>query len=191
MYHLSIMEINGQNVRDRGKQVWQWKKRKKIKQRQKDNEVNRHILQRENQKKSEGEIHKDRYGRERGRDVVGAALQLVLLWPCPLCSLSHFLFLTWNLYLEPSLLAARHSWLNSESREMNAGLKSVLHSPQNLRLYEHMEPAQLARRVISHNPAEVSFRLSCLHEPLIPQDWVSLLAGINQSPSFVIWLLFS
>ena len=84
-------------------------------------------------------------GREGGRDVVGAALQLVLLWPCPPCSLSHFLFLTWNLYLEPSLLSALHSWVNSESREMNTGLKSDLHSPQKLRVHAHTGPPRLTR----------------------------------------------
>lgn len=61
-----------------------------------------------------------------------SSLQLVLLWPCPPCSLSHFLFLTWNLYLDPSLLSALHSWLNSDSREVKAELKSDLHSAPKL-----------------------------------------------------------
>lgn len=98
-------------------------------------------------------------GGRGGSDVMGAALQLVLLWPCPPCSLSHFLFLTWNLYLESSLLSALHSWVNSESREMNIGLKSDLHSPQRLRMHVRTEQPWLTRL-----SAEVSFRLNCLHE---------------------------
>lgn len=50
--------------------------------------------------------------------------------PRPPCSLSHFLFLTWNLYLEPTLFTVRHSWVKSDSREMKADLKFSLQSPQ-------------------------------------------------------------